>query len=136
MSDVRASRDYTQYRDGALLIARESPAGSRVFNTDWDDFPELYFWNTHNVYLVGLDPTYMYLHDPQLYLTWRSITRGEVPQPSALIRDRFDCGYVFTDRQHTAFLRHAAADPDLVEIFRNSDSVVFRVNGWRGHAAG
>ncbi len=131
MSDVKGAREHTQYRDAALWIARNSPPGSRVFNTDWDDFPELYYWNTHNVYLNGLDPTYMYLHDPQLYLSWRAITRGQVERPGATIRDRFDAAYVFTDRLHSAFLRHAAADPELIEVFRNNETVVFRVNGWR-----
>jgi hypothetical protein len=130
MADVKSSRDYLQYRDAARWLAQNTPAGSRVFATDWDDFPELFYWNTHNVYLVGLDPTYMYLHDGPLYLRWRAITRGQVERPSTAIRDEYDSGWVFTDRQHTAFLRQAEADPDLVEVFRSANAVVFRVNGW------
>ena len=130
MDYARSTRDYLQYRDAARWLAQNTPAGARVFATDWDDFPELFFWNTHNTYLVGLDPTYMYLHDGPLYLRWRDITRGRVEQPSAAIRDEFDCGYVFTDRDHAAFLRHAAEDPGLVEVFRSANAVVFRVEGW------
>ena len=132
MADVRSTRDYLEYRDAAWWLARNTPPGSRVFATDWDDFPELFYWNTHNTYLVGLDPTYMYLHDGPLYLRWRDITRGRVERPSAAIRDEFNCGYVFSDLDHTAFLRHAAEDPGLVEVFRSADAVVFRVEGWRG----
>ncbi len=131
MSDVRSENNYVEYRDASLWLARNTPPGARVFPTDWDDFPELFFWNTHNVYLVGLDPTYMYLHDGPAYLRWRSITRGQVERPSAAIRDEFDCGWVFTDREHRAFLRQAAADPDLVEMFRDGDTVVYAVKGWQ-----
>jgi hypothetical protein len=132
MSDVRGTRSYLQYRDAALWLAGNSPPGARVFATDWDDFPELFFWNTHNTYLIGLDPTYMYLHDGPLYLRWRAITRGDVERPGAAIRDEFDAAYVFTDTAHRSFLAEAAADPDLVEVFRNSNTVVFRVIGWHG----
>ncbi len=131
IADVRSTRDYLQYRDAARWLAQNTPPGARVFATDWDDFPELFFWNTHNVYLVGLDPTYMYLHDGPLYLRWRDITRGRVERPSSAIRDEFDSGFVFSDLAHDAFLRHAAADPGMVEVFRSKNAVVFRVEGWR-----
>jgi hypothetical protein len=132
MSDVRGTRSYLQYRAAALWLAGNTPPGARVFATDWDDFPELFLWNTHNTYLIGLDPTYMYLHDGPLYLRWRAITRGEVKRPSAAIRDEFDAGYVFTDTAHRAFLAEAAADPGLVEVFRDTNTVVFQVSGWQG----
>lgn len=137
MSETRGSRDTAQFRDAAHWLAANTPAGTRVYQTDWDDFPELFFWNTHNTYLIGLDPTYMYLHDGPLYLQWRAIGRGQVERPSATIRDVFDSGYVVTDRDHSAFLRHAANDPDLVEVFANRTSVVYRVSGWQppGHSS-
>ena len=131
MSEARAARDYTRYRAASAWLAQNTPPASRVFATDWDDFPELFYWNTHNTYLIGLDPTYMYLYDGPLYLRWRSITRGQVEQPSAAIRDEFDCGFVFTDTEHGAFLRHAAADPDMVQVYRDDRTVVFRVEGWQ-----
>ena len=125
------ARGHTEYRDAALWLSENTPHRARVFATDWDDFPHLFYWNTHNVYLAGLDPTYMYLHDRPAFLTWRAIARGEVERPSALIRDQFDSGYVFTDLRHTPFLRQAGVDPDLIEVFRDSNAPVFVVNGWR-----
>lgn len=129
--DARRAREHTRYRNASLWLANNTPQGARVFATDWDDFPEMFYWNTHNTYLIGLDPTYMYLHDGPLYLRWRSITRGEVEMPGAVVRDEFDAGWVFTDTQHEAFLRRAAADPDLVEVYRDRVAVVFSVRGWQ-----
>ena len=132
MDDVQVARDYNRYRDAARWLVRNTPPGARVFATDWDDFPELFYWNTHNTYLVGLDPTYMYLHDGPLYLRWRAITRGQVERPSAEIRDRYDAGWVFADRQHSnAFLDRAADDPGLAVVYRDANAVIFRVEGWR-----
>jgi hypothetical protein len=127
MDDTRSTRDYTRYRDGARWLAANTPAGARVFATDWDDFPELFFWNTHNTYLIGLDPTYMYLYDGPLYLQWRDITRGNVERPAALIRDVYGSSWVFTDTDHREFLRRAAEDPELVEVYRDREVVLFRV---------
>ena len=82
---MQGAKPYERYAAASAWLQANTPAGSRVFQTDWDDFPELYFWNAHNTYLVGLDPTYMYLHDGPLYLRWRAITRGEVELPGAAI---------------------------------------------------
>lgn len=129
--DVRGTRDYARYQAGATWLALNTPPGARVFATDWDDFPELFYWNTHNTYLIGLDPTYMYLYDGPLYLRWRAITRGQVELPAASVRDQFDSGWVFSDLDHAAFIRQAQADPDMQEVFRDRATVIFAVKSWR-----
>jgi hypothetical protein len=120
---------WNTYRDGALWLAEHTPAGSRVFTTGWDDFPHMFFWNTHNTYLVGLDPTYMSIEDPEGYQLWRSISQGRVRAPSQQIRDRFDSPYVLTDLQHERFIQMAAADPGLEEVFRTRTVIVYHVRG-------
>jgi hypothetical protein len=120
---------WTTYRDGARWLAENTPAGSRVFTTGWDDFPHMFFWNTHNVYLVGLDPTYMSIEDPEGYIVWRAVTQGRETTPSKVIRERFQSPYVLSDMEHRAFLRVAAADPGLEEVFRSRTVVVYRVRG-------
>ncbi|MCC7368567.1 MAG: hypothetical protein IT306_09100 [Chloroflexi bacterium] len=120
---------WNTYRDGALWLARNTPAQAWVFTTGWDDFPHMFFWNTHNYYLIGLDPTYMSLEDPEGYTLWRSVTQGRVPNPSKTIRERFNSEWVLTDLEHRGFLRVAAQDPGLEEVFRSSTVVVYHVRG-------
>jgi len=115
------------YREPALWLAANSPTGSLVFNIAWDDFPQLFFWNTHNVYVVGLDPTRMSLYDPELYRLWRSIGTGGETMPSVALRERFGASYVFSDFGRGRFLAVAALDPGLEEVFRSDKAVVFRV---------
>ena len=99
------------YAAASDWLTQNSPPGSLVFQTDWDDFPHLFFYNTHNVYTAGLDPTYSELYDPKLYAEWVKITRGEVKRPGPAIRADFGAAYVLTDLVHTAFIRVASADP-------------------------
>jgi hypothetical protein len=120
---------WTAYRDGALWLAKNTPPGSRVFTTGWDDFPHMFFWDQNNTYLVGLDPTYMSLEDPAVYTLWRSISQGRVPNPSQIIREQFDSPYLLTDLEHKRFLEVAAADPGLEEVLRTRTVVVYRVRG-------
>ena len=94
---------WTTYRDGALWLARNTPAGSRVFTTGWDDFPHMFFWNTHNTYLVGLDPTYTVARGPGAVPSSGARSRmGRVPTPSQPIREQFGSPYVLTDLQPRA----------------------------------
>jgi hypothetical protein len=132
--DVRAVREVIRYRGAMNWLAANTPAGARVFATDWDDFPEMFYWNTHNTYLLGLDPTYMYLHDGPVYLRWRAITRGQVEGQGAAIRDEYDAGWAFSDLNHDAFIKRAATDPDLSEVYRDRWTVVYAVRGWQPKA--
>ncbi|HXF85746.1 MAG TPA: hypothetical protein VNK49_10210 [Anaerolineales bacterium] len=120
-------KPYDLYAGAAHWLAQNTPQGTLVFQTDWDDFPRLFFYNTHNVYLIGLDPTYMQLYDPELYDLWVLITRGEVKQPSQFIANIFQARYVHTDLNHTRFLKQAENDPYLIEVYRDDQNVVFQV---------
>jgi hypothetical protein len=124
MSRTMASETFA----GASHWLRDhAPPRSMVFQTDWDDFPMLFFYNTSDIYTIGLDPTFMEQYDPDLFAEWVKITRGQIERPGASIRSRFGAAYVVTDLQHQAFLRQAAGDPRLTEVYRDQYAAVFAV---------
>jgi hypothetical protein len=124
---LRGSKPYDLFAGASAWLKTNTPAGERVFQTDWDDFPRLFFYNTHNTYIIGLDPTYMQLYSPELYGLWVEITQGKVAHPSQGIHDWFKSSYVVTDLLHNDFLRQASDDPGLREVYRDEDSVVFQI---------
>ena len=124
---IDGSKSYGLYANASAWLEKNTPAGSRVFQTDWDDFPRLFFYNTHNVYLIGLDPTYLQLYDSKLYNLWVDITQGDVKNPSQIIATRFGSQYIHTDLNHGDFLRVAAKDPGLREVYRDDQAVIFEV---------
>lgn len=124
---ILTSRPYTLYANASAWLENNTPAGSRIFQTDWDDFPRLFFYDTHNTYLIGLDPTFMQLYDPKLYDLWVRITQGKVDHPSQAILDTFGSNYVHVDLQHRGFLNVAAQDPGLKEVYRDDEAVIFQV---------
>ena len=124
---LRGSSPYERYADASAWLAANTPENSLVFQTDWDDFTRLYFYNTHNTYTLGLDPTYMQSYDPELYDLWVDITQGEVEAPAETIAGVFGAEYVMTDLNHGDFLREAEADPRLEEVYRDDYAALFRV---------
>ena len=126
--DTISKATHPDYLAGASAwLIENTPEGSMVFQTDWDDFPYLYYHNTHNVYLVGLDPTYLQRYDPALWDTWVSITQGDVEHPAALIENTFDARYIISDTRHRDFARAADADPRLRMVYRDDNSYVWEV---------
>jgi len=125
--DLAGSKPADQYAAAALWLRTHSQPGVHVFQTDWDDFTRLFFYNTDAVYTAGLDPTYTELYDADLYDEWVRVTKGQVEQPSDFIRQRYGSAFVFTDLNHDSFLQQAADDPGLTEVYRDEYGVIFAV---------
>jgi hypothetical protein len=115
------------YKGGAEWLAEHTPEGSMIFHTDWDDFPMLFFYNTHNTYMVGLDPDFMRLKNEPLFRQWEAITRGQVRHPEDAILNDFGCEYVFTDNKHRDFIAIANKSPRMEKVFSDRFTTVYRV---------
>ncbi len=124
---MQDSNPYKMYEGSATWLEKNTPSGSLVFQTDWDDFPRLFFYNTHNTYLAGLDPSYFQISDPQLYDLWVKITNGEIKNLSVIIPQKFGADYIHTDLRHTNFINAAENDPGIKEVFRDNDSIIYQV---------
>ena len=130
--NVKSEADPVAYKGASEWIAANTPAGSMVFNTDWDDFPMLYYYNPNNAYVVGLDPTYLYDRDRQLWKLYERVTLGDENDPAPIIRDRFGAEYVFTDNYHTDFLGVAARSGDFETVYKDDYTTVLKIVGARG----
>ena len=117
----------TLWEASSTWLKNNATPGSMIFQTNWDNFPHLFFYNTQDLYTAGLDPTYSELYDPKLYAEWVRITRGQVKQPGQAIRADFGAEYVLTDWAHAGFISMTAGDPFLREVYHDSDTVIYRV---------
>ncbi|MCB0102099.1 MAG: hypothetical protein H6635_06940 [Anaerolineales bacterium] len=126
-NQMAQSKPLDLYANASAWLAMNTEYGELVFQTDWDDFPRLFYYNTRNTYLIGLDPTYLQIYDPALYKEWVSITRGAVENPSGVIFSRFGARLIHTDLNHEKFIAQAEKDPNLKEVYRDGQSVLFEV---------
>lgn len=127
VNSIQGSRPYTLYFGATKWLMANTAPGERIFQTDWDDFPHLFYYDTYNTYMVGLDPTYMQLYNPDLYDLWVSITDGKVYNLSEVIPKEFGAYYVMTDLQHGNFIAAASDDPKMREVYRDSESAIFQI---------
>jgi hypothetical protein len=105
--EIRQSEPHHYYRAGAEWMRTNIPPGQIIFNTDWDDFPRLFYYDPSHYYVSGLDPSYLFEKDPDLSRLYDRITLGQEQDPGPLIRDRFGARYVFSDNSHHDFFEHA-----------------------------
>ncbi len=124
---VKRENDPFAYRGASEWLASSAPPGAMVFNTDWDDFPMLFYYNPNNVYTAGLDPTYLYDRDRKLWTFYERITLGKESNPAPIIRKRFGAEYVFTDNYHTAFLRVADESGDFETVYKDAETTVLKL---------
>ncbi len=125
---VGRAKNPIAYKGAALWLKNNSQAGDIVFNSDWDDFPFLFFYNHKNYYIVGLDPMYMYRYDPKLYRRYQRITRGKVKNPSAEIARRFRAKFVFTDKKHKRLIKRLNEDKNAWKVYEDRWSLVYKIS--------
>lgn len=124
---LRDSKPYDLYAQASAWLQANSAPGERVFQTDWDDFTRLFFYNTHNTYLVGLDPTYLQLYDAELYDLWVNVTQGRVINIAEVVYTHFGSRWIFTDIHHDAFISMAEADAKLEKVYQDDQAIIFHV---------
>ena len=107
VQEIGQSEPHDFYRAGAEWMRTHVPPGQIIFNTDWDDFPRLFYYDSSHYYVSGLDPSYLLDKNPDLSQLYERITLGKEEDPGPLIRDRFGARYVFSDNTHNDFFEHA-----------------------------
>ncbi len=102
--------------------------GDVVFHNDWDDFPMLFYNAARARYIVGLDPTFMYNYDRDLYWKWVNITIGkQEDQLLEIIQGDFNARFIIIDHEHTAMKKNIVADGRFKEAYTDDEVTVYRV---------
>jgi hypothetical protein len=127
--DIRDSDPRDHYAKGALWMRANVPAGEMVFNTDWDDFPRLFYYDPTHVYASGLDPSYLYEKNQDLSDLFVKITTGEQEDPGPLIRDKFGARWVFSDNtsDHDSFYDRALTSGWFDRVYEDEDCSVLHI---------
>ena len=110
----------------ANYLEAQTPKGSLVFQ-DYADFPQLFFYNTHNTYIVGNDPSFLSRARKTRFELSLFLRQGDIANVGAVIKKNFDADYIVWDLKNKPFLSQAFADPKLQEIFRDENAVVFGI---------
>ncbi len=114
-----AGVDSHRFQKSAEWIKQNSKQGEIVFNTSWDQFPELFFWNQKNYYIGGMDPIFEYTYDPKLYWEEYYFEKGLATKATCAsthcepkdqidtytaLKNQFKVSYVFLDKHYDSEL--------------------------------
>lgn len=106
------------YEAAAMWLKENSDHGDIVVNTQWDQFPQLFYYNDRNYYIVGLDPTFMHIHDPEKYWMWRKIA-DDNPKDWESIEDLYN---ILADGLNSSYLYiDINRNPDISEYIDKND---------------
>lgn len=132
--DVADSAVPSYYKAGMDWVRNNVPPGEMIFNSDWDDFPRLFFFDDTHVYVSGLDPTYLLDKHPDLSELFDRITTGQEADPAPLIRDRFGARYIFTDnaKEHDKLVNNALDSGWCDTVFEDDDCTVLHIRDQKG----
>lgn len=128
--DLQSGIPYTKFAAASAWLANNTPQGSIVLHSDWDEFPNLFYYNSHNYYIVGLDPTFMYNYNEELYWLWVNITIGKqkdnLPE---ILRDSFHASYVFLEKDHTEMDSNMQQFAELQLVYDDNEAKIYKVKG-------
>ncbi|MFN6962898.1 MAG: hypothetical protein ACK4S4_03940 [Pyrinomonadaceae bacterium] len=137
VADIRNNEDNTRYKRAMDWANANIPAGERIFNCNWDDFPKLFFYDQKHSYVYGLDPNYLYSKDPELYKTLMDITGAKVDDPAPVIREKFGANYVFADAKENDDLMIKLLDSGWAETAYDDDEArILRLRTVKGEPEG
>jgi hypothetical protein len=123
---VRDAPSLARYRGAAEYLRVNAPE-ALVANTQWNDYQLLFFLNSRNRYVIGIEPTFTYLEDPRKYWLWLHISEDELgtcdheycadadrTDVVSAVRQDLKAQYVLTDH---------GANPHLENILRQKTGV-------------
>jgi hypothetical protein len=109
------------------------PAGERIFNANWDDFPKLFFYNQKHAYVYGLDPNYLFSQNPDLYKLLLDITGAKVEDAGPQIREKFGANFVFADARENEEMVAKLLDSGWADmVYEDDEARILKIRAEKG----
>ncbi|RJO59507.1 hypothetical protein C4546_01820 [Candidatus Parcubacteria bacterium] len=119
----------THYQASATWLAEHSQPGEVVFHSDWDDFPVLFYYNTVNAYIAGLDPTFLYRQDQARYWAWAKTTLGERRENLGEVFEMFNTRWILIEKDHTEMHENVKNTPGVNLAYEDKEVWIYE---WQG----
>ncbi|MDP1718915.1 MAG: hypothetical protein Q8L24_00610 [bacterium] len=120
-----------------------SKPGEIVFNIHWDRFAQLFYWDTKNYFINGMDPIFEYAYDPSLY--WKThflaidagsaytcgkvrCTAEEVVPTYGVLKNDFHASYIVVEKRRSPkLLDYLRTSPDFQKVFEDIEITLFKI---------
>jgi hypothetical protein len=137
LDEIAGNEANDKYQKAMTWANENIPAGERIFNTNWDDFPKLFFYDQKHSYVYGLDPNYLYSKNPELYKLLVDITNAKGGDAGPQIREKFGAEYIFADAKENEDMIAKALESGWTEIvYEDDEARILRIRPEKGEAPG
>jgi hypothetical protein len=126
--DLTGGFAWSKMEKASQWLVANTPQGSIVFNNNWDEFPSLFYYNAHNYYIVGLDPTFMYDYNKDLYWEWYNIVVGKDKENlNQKVKNDFKASYVLWATERTKVEDSFAKSAGFKLIYSDDEAKIYQV---------
>ncbi|TAN57970.1 hypothetical protein EPN15_02485 [Patescibacteria group bacterium] len=126
--DLSSGTPFAQFKGISNWLKTNTPKGSIVLHSDWDESPVLFYQNDWNYYIVGLDPTFMYEYNKDLYWKWVNITTGKgVDDLTEVIKNELRVQYVLATSDHQDMDKLFKNNEDFEKAYEDSEGKIYKI---------
>ncbi len=112
----------------AEYLKNNTLPGEIIMHTDWDDFPMLFYFNDKNYYIVGLDPTFMYKYNQELYQLFADITMAKkLDNLAQTIENAFQARYFIVNRDRIQLVKNLVNDGKFIKVYEDKDGDIYQI---------
>lgn len=120
--------NFNYLKSASEYLINNSSKGDIIFHSDWDEFPILFYHNSKNYYIVGLDPTFMYLYNKDLYNQWSEITRGQLSADLYnIVKNNFRAKYILATTDHKDMIYNLDNNFYFDRVYSDDEAVIYKV---------
>lgn len=125
--DLSSGTPFAQFKGIGDWLKSNTPKGSIILHSDWDESPVLFYQNDWNYYIVGLDPTFMYEYNKDLYWKWVNITTGKgVDNMTEVIKNELRVKYVLATSDHQDMDKLFKDNEDFEKAYEDSEGKIYK----------
>ena len=125
---IATSVNPNEYRGGTEWLISHVPQNEIIFNTAWEDFPKLFYYDQVHDYVTGLDPLYLRNGNESLSDLYTRIVNGQERQAAPLVRNSFRARYVFVSAlSNPQFRMNAMESGEFEPVYADRDCLILKV---------
>lgn len=126
-----SSRPINHLQGATQWIKNNVPPGEIIFHSNWDMFPELFYFDDSHYYINGLDQTFMYEYDSELYGDWNDLFTGKTNsnEITKVIKEKFKSSYIIISKSKNdeRFFQAIKKDSNAEKVYEDEQAIVYKI---------
>ncbi|MDD3888039.1 MAG: hypothetical protein PHN19_04670 [Patescibacteria group bacterium] len=121
-----SAKNVPDLKKAADWLKNNTPRNTIILNLDWSDFPPLFLNNSDNYYGFGLDPTFTYNYNLDLYNKWQNISK-DYENAYSTIKNDFKSDYVLVNNKNKKVFSMFDQDYNFEKVFDSKYCRIYRL---------